>query len=140
MLPLILALTIALLLSVVFTAAEVALFSLGDGRVRALQEEKRRGAASLVLLRSRPERLLILLRLGDALADVTAGAMAASLAYGRWNLVGLIVAVILVALVVLFLGELVPMALGMNNSVLLSLWLAPPLLWATHLFRLPLYF
>ena len=120
MLPLILALTIALLLSVVFTAAEVALFSLGDGRVRALQEEKRRGAASLVLLRSRPERLLILLRLGDALADVTAGAMAASLAYGRWNLVGLIVAVILVALVVLFLGELVPMALGMNNSVLLS--------------------
>ena len=139
MLPLIIALTIALLLSVVFTAAEVALFSLGEGRVRALLEEKRAGAKSLVDLRTRPERLLIVLRLGDAFADVTAGAIAATLAYDRWNLLGLIIAVGLVTLVVLFLGELVPMALGMKNSVRISLWLAPPLLWATQLFKLPLY-
>lgn len=139
MLPLLIALAIALLLSVVFTAAEVALFSLGEARVRALLEEKRSGARSLVDLRTRPERLLILLRLGDALSDVTAGAIAATLAYDRWNLLGLIIAVALVTLVVLFLGELVPMALGMKSSVRISLWLAPPLLWATQLLKLPLF-
>jgi putative hemolysin len=138
-LPLIIALSIALLLSVVFTAAEVALFSLGEARVRALLEEKRGGSQSLVELRTRPERLLILLRLGDALSDVAAGAIAATLAYDRWNWIGLIIAVVLVAIVVLFLGELVPMALGMKRGVRIALWLAPPLLWATHLFKLPLY-
>ena len=139
MLPLVIALTLALLSSVVFTAAEVALFSLSEGRARTLHEEKRRGAASLMQLRTRPERLLILLRLGDALSDVTAGATGAYLAYTRWNLLGLAIAVVVVAIIVLFLGELIPMGIGMKNSVRLALFLAPPLLWLTHLLKLPLY-
>ena len=139
-LPLVLALTLALLLSVVFTATEVALFSLGETRVRALLEEKRRGSASLVQLRTRPERLLILLRLGDALADVTAGAIAAYLAYLRWDLLGLAIAVAVVTVLVLVLGELVPMAIGMHRSVRIALLMAPPLLWLMQIFKLPLYF
>ncbi|HSL70904.1 MAG TPA: hemolysin family protein [Longimicrobiales bacterium] len=135
---LILALAFALLMSMVFTATEVALFSLGEARVRALVDEKRRGSASLVQLRSRPEQLLILLRLGDALADVTTGAIAAYLAYLQWNLLGLAIAIVLITLVVLFLGELLPMAFGMNRSVTIALVMAPPLLWATHLFKFPL--
>lgn len=138
MFPLILTLVLALLLSLVFTAAEVALFSLTETRVRMLQDEKRRGSNSLVQLRTRPERLLILLRLGDALADVTAGAIASYFAYLQWNLLGLAVAIVLVTFVVLFLGELMPMALGMKRSVGLALLLAPPLLWATQLFKWPL--
>ena len=139
-LPLVLALTLALLLSVVFTATEVALFSLGETRVRALLEEKRRGSASLVQLRTRPERMLILLRLGDALADVTAGAIAAYLAYLRWDLLGLAIAVAVVTVLVLVLGELVPMAIGMHRSVRIALLMAPPLLWLMQIFKLPLYF
>jgi putative hemolysin len=137
--PLIILLVLALLLSVVFTAAEVALFSLGEARVRALLEEKRRGTASLLQLRTRPERLLIVLRLGDALSDVTAGAIAAYLAFERWQLVGLAVAILVVAVIVLFLGELVPIALGMNRGVRIALWISPPLLWLTHVLKLPLF-
>lgn len=136
--PLILALTLALLLSVVFTAAEVALFSLSDARMRALFDQKRRGSASLMQLRARPGRLLILLRFGDALADVTAGATASYLAYLRWHLLGLAVAIVVVAVVVLFLGELVPMRIAMKRSVRIALWTAPPLLWLMHLFKFPL--
>ncbi len=139
MLLLIVALVLALLLSVVFTATEVALFSLGETRVRALLEEKRRGSASLVQLRTRPERLLILLRLGDAFADVAAGAIAAYLAYLRWNLLGLALAIVVVTFVVLLLGELLPMAVGMHRSVRIALWMAPPLLWATQILKVPLY-
>jgi CBS domain containing-hemolysin-like protein len=138
-LPLIIALTLALLLSVVFTAAEVALFSLGDARCRALLDQKRRGSPSLMQLRARPERLLILLRLGDALSDVTAGAIAAYLAYLRWNLLGLAVAIVVVAVVVLLLGELLPMSIGMKRSVRIALWVAPPLLWLMHLLQIPLF-
>jgi CBS domain containing-hemolysin-like protein len=131
--PLFLTLALALLLSLVFTAAEVALFSLTETRVRTLLEEKRGGSAALVQLRTRPERLLILLRLGDALADVTAGAIASYFAYLQWNLLGLAIAIVLVTLVVLFVGELMPMALGMKRSVGIALVLARPLLWATQL-------
>jgi CBS domain containing-hemolysin-like protein len=139
LLLLILALAVALLLSVVFTATEVAFFSLGETRVRALLEEKRRGSNSLVELRTRPERLLILLRLGDALADVTAGATAAYLAYLRWDLVGLAIAIVVITIVVVLVGELLPMTIGMHYSVRIALWMAPPLLWATQLLKLPLY-
>jgi putative hemolysin len=136
---LIVALVVALLLSVVFTATEVALFSLGETRVRVLLEEKRRGSMSLVQLRKAPERLLILLRLGDSLADVTAGAVGAYMAYMRWNMLGLALAVVAVAIVVLVMGELVPMAIGMHRSVRIALIMAPPLLWLTQVFRLPLF-
>ena len=138
MFPLILTLVLALLLSVLFTTAEVALFSLTESRVRKLQEEKRRGSASLLQLRTRPERLLILLRLGDSLADITAGAVASYVAYLQWNLLGLAIAIVVIAFVVLFVGELMPMALGMKRSVGIALLLAPPLLWATQLFKWPL--
>lgn len=138
MLPLTVALMLALLLSVVFTAAEVALFSLSDARVRALFEQKRRGSPSLMQLRARPERLLVLLRFGDALADVTAGAIASYLAYLRWNLLGLAAAVVAVAVFVLFFGELMPMRVAMKRSVPIALWMAPPLLWVMHLVKLPL--
>ena len=31
------------------------------------------------------------------------------------------------------------MAIGMHRSVRIALWMAPPLLWATQLLKLPLY-
>lgn len=138
MLSLILVLMVALLLSAVFTAAEVALFSLGEGRLRGLVDDERRGSQSLVRLRARPERLLILLRLGDALADVTAGATAAYMAYLEWNLIGLAIAIVLIALTILFFGELIPMAIGMKYAVPIALSLAPVLLWVSRVMKLPL--
>jgi CBS domain containing-hemolysin-like protein len=79
------------------------------------------------------------LRLGDALSDVTAGAIAAYLAYLRWNLLGLFIAIVAITLIVLLLGELVPMAIGMHWSVRIALWMSTPLLWATRILRFPLY-
>lgn len=138
MLSLILALTLALLLSAVFTVAEVALFSLGEGRVRGLVDDERPGSRSLVRLRTHPERLLILLRLGDSLADVTAGATAAYIAYLEWQLLGLAIAIVLIALTILFFGELVPIAIGTKYAVPIALVLAPILLWVSRLLKLPL--
>ena len=85
----IMALVLAILLSAVLSAAELAVFSLPDGRVHALAEEGVPGAEALAGLRARPQRVLVLLRLGDAFADVSAGALAAALVLVHWDVVGL---------------------------------------------------
>ena len=69
MISLLLLLVLGLALSGLFSAAEAAVFSLGEARVRALVEEGYRGSAALATLRARPERLLVLLRLGDAFCN-----------------------------------------------------------------------
>ncbi|HEX9107577.1 MAG TPA: DUF21 domain-containing protein, partial [Longimicrobiales bacterium] len=91
MIAAILLLPLALIVSGFFSAAEAALFALGETRVRALVEEGYRGSAALVRLRARPERLLVLLRLGDALCDALAAVLAGYLAY-PWRGVGVAVA------------------------------------------------
>ena len=94
MLLLTLALIVALVLSAFFTAAEVSVFSVGPHRINSLIEEGRRGSAALAALRTRPGRAVVFLRLGDAVADLTAGAIAAYIAYQYWNLLGVIIAML----------------------------------------------
>ncbi|MGH7552323.1 MAG: CNNM domain-containing protein, partial [Longimicrobiales bacterium] len=106
------ALVLAILFSAFFTAAELALFTPSESRVRALVDEGRRGAAALAQLRTRPERVLVLLRLLDGLADVTAGALTAYLAFQEWNLLGLVLAIGVVSLLILYFGELLPIGLA----------------------------
>lgn len=126
------ALGFALLFSAFFTAAEIALFTPGEARIRALADEGRRGAAALVRLRSRPDRVLVLLRFLDGLSDVAAGALTAYIAFQYWGALGLALAVGLVSLLILYFGELLPMGLAVNHAVALSLALAPALLVVTR--------
>jgi CBS domain containing-hemolysin-like protein len=131
---LIIALAIAILLSALLTAAELAVFMLSEARVRALAEEGARGATALALLRQRPERTLVLLRFLDALADVSAGALAAFLVFQQYDLLGLAVVIGLVTLAVLYLGELLPLGIAANHGVRLALVIAPTLLLMTRVF------
>ena len=129
-----LALGVAVLASAFFTAAEIAIFTPTEARLRAVAAEGRRGATALLHLRARPERVLVLLRLGDALADVTGGALAAWAAYTQWELFGVAAAVGLVALLILYFGELLPIGLAVNHAMGFSLALAPALLLVTRVF------
>ncbi|HSJ13571.1 MAG TPA: hemolysin family protein [Longimicrobiales bacterium] len=126
------ALAIAILMSALLTAAELAVFMLNEARVRALAEEGTRGAAALAQLRQRPERTLVLLRFLDTLADVSAGALAAYLVFQQWHLLGLAAVIGLVTLLVLYLGELLPLGIAANHGVRLALAIAPTLLFMTR--------
>jgi len=126
------ALGAAILLSAIFSAAELAVFLPGEGRVRTLADQNVAGAAALVQLRSRPERTLVLLRLADAMSDVSAGALAAYMAFLQWNLLGLALAIGAVALLVLYFGELVPLGVAANHGVRIALMIAPVLLVLTR--------
>ena len=127
MIFLLLALFIALLLSAFFTAAELSVFSVPQQRIAALVEARQKGSMALADLRSRPGRVLVLLRLGDAMADLTAGAITAYWAYQQWNLLGAIIATFLISVVIVFIGELAPLSVAMNRGVAVALMFARPL-------------
>jgi CBS domain containing-hemolysin-like protein len=135
MLLLIGALILALLLSAFFSAAELAVFSVTLQRVNTLVEEGRAGSAALAELRSRPGRAVVLLRLSDALVDVVAGATGAYIAYERWNLLGAILALPVLAVIILVIGELVPLTIALKRGAGVALVVAPPLRLLTRLLK-----
>jgi CBS domain containing-hemolysin-like protein len=132
------ALVAAILTSAFFTAAELAIFTPGESRVRALADEGVRGSGALAELRAHPARIMVLLRLGDALADVGAGALVAVLAYQRWEALGLAAAAGGVALLILYVGELLPIGLAANHGLRFALALSPALVLLTRVLGLPL--
>lgn len=134
MLLLILTLLLALALSAVFSAAELAVFSLGDSRVRALADERRPGATALVRLRERPDRLLVLVRLGDAVGNVAAAAVGASIGFLLGDLFGVLIAGVVVTAAVVVFGELLPAVIALHRAVRVSLVLSPVLLVLSRLF------
>src|SRR5688572_13732582 len=134
MIFLLLALFIALILSAFFTAAELSVFSVPQQRIAALVDARQKGSMALADLRSRPGRVLVMLRLGDALADLTAGAITAYWAYLRWNVLGAIIALIIIAVVIVFIGELAPLTIAMNRGVSVALVIARPLRFLIRIF------
>jgi putative hemolysin len=122
---------LAILLSAFLTAAELAVFSVADSRVRTLAQEGVRGGEALRQLRERPERVLVLLRLGDTIADVSAGALTAALAFLYFDTLGIALAVAAVSLLVLYFGELLPMGFAVNRGLSIAIALAPGLLVVT---------
>jgi putative hemolysin len=126
------ALGLAILLSAFFSAVELAVFFPAESRVRALAQQQKPGADALAQLRANPERTLVFLRLGDAFSDVSAGALTAYIAFLEWQLIGLAAATGAVTLLVLYLGELVPMGFAANHGLRIALATATPLLVITR--------
>ncbi len=116
---------LAVILSAFFTTAELSIFSPSDARVRALADEGVRGSGALALLRVRPERVLVLLRLCDTFADVSAGAIVGYVTWQHFQAAGLAVALAVLAVLVLYAGELIPIGLAGNHGLRFALGLAP---------------
>lgn len=136
MITLAIILGVALLLSAFLTAAEVALFSLADNRVRALVENVH---GPLARIQARPRSLLVLLRFGDGLAAVAVGVSAFSIGHQLWPLWGGMVALLLATLLLVAVGELLPRRLMPEPGVRFAVAIAPGLLLVSRLLRPLLY-
>lgn len=124
---------LAVILSAFFTTAELAIFSVSESRVRALADEGVRGSGAFARLRARPERILVLLRLCDTFADVSAGAIVAYASWLQWEAAGLTVALGAVAVLILYIGELIPIGMATNHGLRIALTLAPVLVPVTRI-------
>lgn len=114
-----------LIFSGFFSGAEIALFSLREPRVRSLVREKRPGARSLEKLKRNPERLLIIIMIGNNVANIGAAALATYTATELFGSVGVGLATGVMTLLVLFFGEITPRSFAARNADRLSLLAAP---------------
>ncbi|WP_419950833.1 hemolysin family protein [Candidatus Palauibacter sp.] len=108
-----------------FSGAEIALFSLGEPRVRALVRERRAGARALEKLKRNPERLLITILIGNNVANIGAAAVATYTATELFGSAGVGLATGVMTLLVLFFGEITPRSFAARNADRLSLLAAP---------------
>ncbi|MEU8413065.1 hemolysin family protein [Amycolatopsis japonica] len=129
---------VLVVLNAVFAGSEMALISLREGQLRALERDGRAAARTLVRLARDPNRFLATIQIGITLAGFLASATAAvSLAQPLVPLLSFFgnaagaVAVALVTMVLTFLtlvlGELAPKRLAMQNALRWALLVARPL-------------
>jgi putative hemolysin len=118
-------LLLLLVLSAFFSGSEIALFSLGEARVRALREEGRRGSASLERLKANPERLLATVLIGNNIVNIGAASLATAVALEAFGSAGVAYATGVMTLLVLVFGEITPKGLATANADSFSLGVAP---------------
>ena len=129
---------VLVLINAVFAGSEMALISLREGQLRALEREGGRSARTLVRLARDPNRFLATIQIGITLAGFLASATAAvSLAKPLVPVLGFLggaadaVAVALVTVVLTFLtlvfGELAPKRLAMQYALRWALLVVRPL-------------
>jgi CBS domain containing-hemolysin-like protein len=113
------------------SGTETALTALGDARARQLRDGGDRRARMLSLWIEHPERVLSTLLICNTLANIGAGALAASMgtayaAYsGRSAATALAVATAVATVIILFFGEIMPKTLAKRHPVRISMLTIP---------------
>lgn len=128
------AVTICIFLSAFFSGAEIAFFSISETKLRALAEEKRKGARMALHLRSNPQRLLSTILIGNNLVNIMAASLATLIAIQLFGSEAVAVATGLLTFIVLLFGEIVPKTLCAKHSEVAVQFLAYPVYWLEQLF------
>jgi putative hemolysin len=116
-------------LSSLLVTAAIAVFGVGDSRLRTLSEEGFSGAEALRALRSRGTSLQTALRLLVTFLELTTVGVATAWGWSVSQSTGIAALVIFVALV-LTATEILPRAFVARWPIRIALWAAPPLLMA----------
>lgn len=120
-------LLVLLALSGFFSGSETAIISLSDAKVRQLAKEKKRGSATLSLLKQDPHKLLITILIGNNLVNIGASVLATVVFTDFFGSTGLGIATGVMTLLVLIFGEITPKSFATKYSVGISLFVAKPL-------------
>jgi putative hemolysin len=116
-----------LILSSFFSGSEIALFSLGEARVRSMRDEGLRGSRALERLKSNPERLLATILIGNNIVNIGAASLATALALDLYGSPGVAYSTGIMTLLVLVFGEITPKGLASANADRFALAVAPPI-------------
>ena len=101
-------LAILILLSGFFSGSETALMTLNRYRLKSLADKGHRGARLATSLLARPDRLLGLILLGNNIVNIFAATVATIIALRLYGEIGLAVAPIVLAFVILIFSEVTP--------------------------------
>ena len=110
-----------LILSAAFSGTETALFSLGPAEIARLESSHRRAGQAVGRLLGKTNDLLSALLFGNLLVNTAAGVVATSLCLDLFGDRGVVVAVPVVTLLLLLLGEITPKMLALRYRITFSL-------------------
>ena len=105
-------LIILILLSGFFSGSETALMTLNRYRLKSLADKGHRGARLAINLLARPDRLLGLILLGNNIVNIFAATIATIIALRLYGEIGLAVAPIALAFIILIFSEVTPKTLA----------------------------
>lgn len=126
-------LLILIILSGAFSGAEIALTSLTPAKVKTLKNDKRFGSKAVFKLKSKPERLLITILIGNNLVNILATVVATVWGLSEFgdNAIGIVTGVL--TFIILVFGEITPKTFAQKHAEGFSRIMANPLLWFTYL-------
>lgn len=123
----ILLLVILLSFSAIFSASETSMFSLSKSRIRSLVAENKRGASTLLTVKSNPHKLLITILIGSNLTNTFTAAFFTAIAINAFGNEGVGIATGVVTLLVLVFTDIVPKSFAIQNAETIALMIAKPM-------------
>lgn len=122
-----------IILSGAFSGAEIALISLSPAKVKAISKDKKIASGAIVKLKSKPQRLLITILIGNNLVNILTTVLATFWAievFGN-NAIGIVTGIL--TFLILVFGEITPKTFAQKYAERFSRALAHPLLWLTNI-------
>lgn len=123
-----------LFLSAVFSASEVAFFSLSPAQLEKIRTEKTGANLRILDILSKPKRLLATILIANNTVNVSIAIMSTTIVDGLMNfdeqewLMRFLIQVIGVTLLILILGEITPKVFATSNSVWVASVMSTPIL------------
>ncbi len=114
-------------LSALFSAIEIAMFSLSKSKVRSLVAENKKGATALAALKANPHRLLITVLIVNNLVNIFIAAFSTAIAIGIFGNEGVGIATGIVTFLILVFGEIIPKSVAIQNAERIALLTARPI-------------
>ncbi len=119
---------ICLAFSAFFSSSEVALIAINRVKVRTLINEGRKGAEALAQLKEHPDHILITILIGNNIANIGAAAIATAIAIAFFGDPGIALAIGVVFLILIILGEIGPRLYASRANENFALSVAPIIL------------
>ncbi len=129
-------LVVFIFLSAFFSGVEIAFFSLSSAKVRTMAREDLSGAKMVEKLKSNPQRLLIVILIGNNLVNIFAASLATQAAINTFGSSGVGIATGIVTLLVLVFGEILPKTIAQMHAKTITRYTAG-LLYIIGLILLP---
>ncbi|MBD3309626.1 DUF21 domain-containing protein, partial [Candidatus Woesearchaeota archaeon] len=120
-------LVILIMLSGFFSGVESALISIGRIHVKKLLMQKRRGARTVADLKRDPQKLLVTILVANNLINISAAAIATSLAIKLFGSGGVGIATGVMTFLILVFGEITPKTFCIKYNEQISLLTAKPI-------------
>ncbi len=109
-------LLVLVFLSAFFSGSEIAIFSLGKARLKALSNNDVNGAKVLEDLKKQPRRLLIAILIGNNLVNISSSAIATMVAIELFGDIGVGIATGIMTFLILVFGEITPKAYATQHA------------------------